>query len=31
MNTGEKFVRDELEKIYQILKNSYEYCPYSSL
>ena len=31
MNTREKFVKTELEKIYQILNNSYEYCPYSRL
>ena len=27
----EKFVKDELEKIYQVLNNSYEYLPYSKL
>ena len=31
MSPREKFVKDELEKIYQILNNSYDYCPYSSL
>ena len=31
MNTREKFVRDELEKIYQVLNTTYEYCPYSML
>lgn len=31
MNTREKFVRDELEKIYQVLNVSYEYLPYSRL
>ena len=31
MNTRQKFVRDELEKIYQVLNVSYEYLPYSRL
>ena len=31
MNTREKFVRDELERIYQVLNTTYEYCPYSML
>ena len=31
MNIREKFVKDELEKIYQVLNNSYEYCPKTRL
>lgn len=31
MNTREKFVKEELEKIYQVLNISYEYLPYSRL
>ena len=31
MSLREKFVKNELEKIYQILNNSYEVCPHSML
>ena len=31
MSLREKFVKNELEKIYQILNNSYEFCPHSML
>ena len=31
MNIREKFVKTELEKIYQVLNNSYEFCSYSIL
>ena len=31
MSLREKFVKGELEKIYQHLNASYEYCPYSML
>ena len=31
MSIREKFVKSELEKIYQILNNSYEFCPHSML
>ena len=31
MSIREKFVKDELEKIYQFLNNSFEFCPYSML
>ena len=31
MSLREKVVKNELEKIYQILNNSYEFCPHSML
>ena len=31
MDSRELFVKGELEKVYQELKVSYEYCPYSML
>ena len=31
MNSREKFMRGELEKIHNVLNVSYEYCPYSML
>ena len=30
MKSREKFVKGELEKIYNLLNVSFEYCPYSS-